>query len=233
MNKRFTSIVAAGILVLLITGCVQSGLVSDVQPGAGQKANQTSDSATQISPMPETTLLETSTNLAAGTSTQSAVQGSNTTIVITSGTQVAPQGSNTTIISPAPGQSSPTAGSTPANLPGSKGSAEPYNPLPFPGSSGIVGKVLIGPSCPVQTAGSTQCDDKPFQATISILNTKGQVLSQVESDIQGNFVVSLAPGTYILQPVTKAIYPHGTTLTVTVLQGQITQMTIYFDSGIR
>ncbi len=85
----------------------------------------------------------------------------------------------------------------------------------------------------MQPAESNQCNDRPYQADFSILNQNSQVLGQVKSDAQGNFVVYLPPGTYILQPLSAAIYPRGTPVTVTVLQGQLVQVTIRFDSGIR
>jgi PBP1b-binding outer membrane lipoprotein LpoB len=112
-------------------------------------------------------------------------------------------------------------------------SPTPAISTPIPGGSGIAGKVLIGPTCPVQPAESNQCNDRPYQADISILNQKGQVIDRVKSDTQGNFLVYLAPGTYVLQPGSTKIYPRGAQVTVQVLQGQLVQVTIRFDSGIR
>ena len=101
--------------------------------------------------------------------------------------------------------------------------------------SGIQGQVLIGPTCPgpVQAGSATQCADKPLQATFTVLNQSKQPVTQFETDAQGRFQVALPPGTYILQPETSNTLPRAAGQTVTVVKGQITDVQITFDSGIR
>ncbi len=105
-------------------------------------------------------------------------------------------------------------------------------------TSGVAGQVLIGPTCPgPQAAGSgeTLCPDLPYQATIQVLNQRNQTVTTIQTDKEGHFQLSLEPGTYTLQPQsgTNAPFPRAAAQTVTVEQGQITQIQINFDSGIR
>ncbi len=92
---------------------------------------------------------------------------------------------------------------------------------------------MVGPTCPVQSAEMPQCNGKPYQATLLVLDQKDQVVAQVESNAEGFFVVSLAAGEYVLQPVSTSVYPRGAPLSVSVPQGQVVQITYTFDSGIR
>jgi len=103
------------------------------------------------------------------------------------------------------------------------------------GVSGIQGQVLIGPTCPgpARAEPSTQCADKPFQATFTVLNQSKQPVTQFQTNEQGHFQIALPPGTYILQPETSSALPRAADQTVTVTKGQFTELQITFDSGIR
>jgi hypothetical protein len=105
------------------------------------------------------------------------------------------------------------------------------NPTPPP-DSGIQGQVLIGPTCPVVREGM-DCADKPFQANFTVLTPTGDEVTHFQSDQQGLFNIPLAPGDYVLHPVSTNSLPFATDQDFTVTQGQFTQLTILFDSGIR
>lgn len=98
--------------------------------------------------------------------------------------------------------------------------------------TGIEGQVLIGPMCPVVQPG-TPCPDQPYQATIAVLDKNGRPVTQFQSDAQGRFLVSLAPGTYTLRPGSSDGITRAGEQTVAVVSGQYTQVTITYDSGIR
>lgn len=106
-------------------------------------------------------------------------------------------------------------------------------------NSGIEGQALLGPVCPgPQVAGATEatrCADQPYQATFEVLAEKGSVVTTFQTDDQGRFEVALSPGTYTLVPQTNpnAVLPRASIQTVTVTEGQFTQITINFDTGIR
>jgi len=105
---------------------------------------------------------------------------------------------------------------------------------PAPVESGITGKVLIGPMCPVVIEGQ-DCPDQPYQATLTVNNLKGREIVRFESDDEGNFNLPLPPGEYILHPET----PSGMPLPVaeeqhfTVSPGEYTRLIVLYDSGIR
>ena len=104
---------------------------------------------------------------------------------------------------------------------------------PAPGlTTGIRGLVTIGPTCPVERADSP-CPDRPYEATIQVLDTGGNVVTEVRSDADGRFEVELPAGTYTLHPVTGSTPPSARDQQVTVRQGEVTEVAVQFDSGIR
>ena len=108
-------------------------------------------------------------------------------------------------------------------------------PTPVVVTSGIEGKITIGPTCPVERVPpDPNCADKPYQATIVVKTAdEQQELSSFSSDQDGTFKVKLAPGTYMLVPENKGIYPRGQSQKVVVKVNNFTQVNISFDSGIR
>ncbi len=99
-------------------------------------------------------------------------------------------------------------------------------------TSGIEGQVLIGPMCPAMQA-DVPCPDRPFQATITVLDENRHKVADFQSDEQGNFKIGLKPGTYILVPEAPNAMPRAGEQTVTVIEGQFIRVTITYDSGIR
>ena len=105
---------------------------------------------------------------------------------------------------------------------------------PEEGQSGIKGQVLIGPNCPGPIReGDTNCADKAYQATITVLDSSGQQVTQFQSDSEGNFQVILPPGTYLLKPEMGDPLPRADEQTVEVLEGQFTPVAIHYDTGMR
>jgi hypothetical protein len=106
--------------------------------------------------------------------------------------------------------------------------------IPTPTDSGVSGQALMGPMCPVMFEGQ-DCPDRPFQATLTVLDRSGKQLVQFQTDEDGAFRVPLAPGEYILQPETPEgmPYPFGDRQDFSVLPGQFTSIIVSYDSGIR
>ena len=105
---------------------------------------------------------------------------------------------------------------------------------PVPTDSGITGKALLGPICPVLREGE-ECPDQPYQATITVNNLKGRKIVQFQTDDDGNFKVSLSPGEYILNPETPdgMPFPYASEQHFTVHTGEYTRLIVLYDSGIR
>ena len=99
-------------------------------------------------------------------------------------------------------------------------------------AQGIDGLVMLGPQCPVATP-DDPCPDLPYQATITILNRKQNVVTVVESGSDGTFRVGLEPGLYILSPEQGDPFPTATEKVVDVQAGVWATVTINYDTGIR
>jgi hypothetical protein len=100
-------------------------------------------------------------------------------------------------------------------------------------SSGVEGQVLLGPMTAVVTQNSKP--DRPYQATINVLDSTRNEITQIETDKEGRFKVPLEPGVYILSPIAPnpPLPPTPEEKKVQVKEGEFTQVLIRFDTGIR
>lgn len=98
--------------------------------------------------------------------------------------------------------------------------------------SGIHGRVLYGPTCPVERPGHTCV--RPYQASFTIRRMPaGTVASQVRSGAAGTFTARLRPGLYVVAPHNGSPFPRAQSQTVSVRRHHFTEVVIRFDSGIR
>ena len=103
---------------------------------------------------------------------------------------------------------------------------------PQPLDSGIEGTVTIGPMCPVMQE-DVPCPDQPYQATLTVLTTSGDKVTQFQANEQGRFHIELAPGDYVLYPESPNGLPFAADMPFTVDEHEFTQLQISYDSGIR
>ena len=116
---------------------------------------------------------------------------------------------------------------------GSTDIPEAATSTPF-AASGIEGHVIKGPTCPGPVRiGATECQDQPYQATITILDEKDNRIIKFQTDSVGYFKLSLNPGTYIIHPESGKPLPTAADQIVVVVGGQFTQVTIPYDTGMR
>jgi hypothetical protein len=80
---------------------------------------------------------------------------------------------------------------------------------------------------------ASPCPDKPYEATLKILDGSGAETTEVKSDAQGHFRVALPPGAYTLVPQLTGTLPYAEPRTVTVAAGTYTRVEIKYDSGLR
>jgi hypothetical protein len=101
-------------------------------------------------------------------------------------------------------------------------------------SSGIEGHVTQGPVCPGPVRiGDPNCQDQPYQASITILDSENSRVTQIQTDNNGYFKIPLIPGSYVLHPESGKPMPFASDQTIIVLEGQFTQVFIQYDTGIR
>jgi hypothetical protein len=98
--------------------------------------------------------------------------------------------------------------------------------------SGIEGVALIGPSCPVQQAG-VPCPDKPWEGVVVVEDLAGREVTRTMSDAEGRFSIELPPGEYVLRTVIKGAVAAPVDAPVSVEAGQVAEVELRLDSGIR
>ena len=99
-------------------------------------------------------------------------------------------------------------------------------------AQGIEGLVLLGPQCPVQRL-EDPCPDVPYEADIEIRAPSGALVGRVRSGTDGRFRAGLAPGRYVLDPVSGDPFPVATEQVVDVEVGVYAEVVVPFDTGIR
>jgi hypothetical protein len=100
-----------------------------------------------------------------------------------------------------------------------------------PVDSGVAGRVLLGPTCPVQRPGQTCV--RPYQTTVAVHKSAGgRLVKRFRSSTNGRFRVHLAPGRYRFQATHKG-YPRLQPISVTVRPRRFITVTVMFDTGIR
>ena len=104
--------------------------------------------------------------------------------------------------------------------------------------SGIAGKIVEGPTCPVQSVPpQPQCAPRPLQARVRISRVASHRPARVvRSDSTGHFTLRLTPGSYVVQglPTSRSGLPRPPAPErVRVYPGRLTRITLNYDTGIR
>jgi hypothetical protein len=100
--------------------------------------------------------------------------------------------------------------------------------------AGIEGHVTAGQICPTpESIVAPECQDRPFQAIITILDINNNQVKQFQTDEMGYFSIPIKPGTYIIHPESGSPIPNASDQTTDVKAGQFTQILIRYDTGIK
>ncbi len=101
-------------------------------------------------------------------------------------------------------------------------------------TSGIKGKVFRGPVRPGPQT-ETEPDELPFRALFHVRDTEGNEVGRFESNDDGEFEIVLAPGDYLIVPDETAplMAPTNQAHKVEVREGEVVEVTLRFDTGIR
>jgi hypothetical protein len=105
-----------------------------------------------------------------------------------------------------------------------------------PAASGLRGVARVGPISPVERPG--QPSSRPLAGAVITVqpSSGGRVLARAVADRAGRFQLRLNPGVYLLVPLPPdpgAQLPSGRPEQVFVRPGRITDVTVWYDSGIR
>ena len=92
--------------------------------------------------------------------------------------------------------------------------------------------MTIGPTCPVIQV-DNPCPDKPYQAFLTVLDSRGRKVTRFQTDSNGYFHIALKAGEYVMHPESPAIMPYAADQSFTVQADQFATLDIVYDSGIR
>jgi len=97
--------------------------------------------------------------------------------------------------------------------------------------SGIFGTVSAGPTCPVEMVGSP-CPPRIWTGNVEATDANGHVF-RTATDDQGNYAITLAPGSYQVLAVTGDGPPFGEPTPVVVSTAATQRVDLSVDTGIR
>jgi hypothetical protein len=98
-------------------------------------------------------------------------------------------------------------------------------------AGGIEGRVTIGPTCPVERAGSP-CPPGIWSGTVRATSSDGSV-HETATASDGSYRLALAPGTYTVTPVVEGGGPPTAKPATVTVGGTMQQLDLQLDSGIR
>jgi hypothetical protein len=100
---------------------------------------------------------------------------------------------------------------------------------------GLVGRVVAGPTCPVEKPGDPSCAPRSVPGAVLILRgADGSQVAQLKADDAGLFGIELPPGDYVLQPQpVEGLMGTAPEAKFRVVEGQAIPLEIAYDTGIR
>jgi hypothetical protein len=104
----------------------------------------------------------------------------------------------------------------------------------IPGGTGIQGRAMAGPTCPVVSDNDPSCDDRPLAGvTIIVLTANGMEAARATTDANGMFAFSLPPGPYTLEPGPAEGILRGSGPIPVVVGDAVVTVDVPYDTGIR
>jgi Carboxypeptidase regulatory-like domain len=98
-------------------------------------------------------------------------------------------------------------------------------------TGGIQGRVTIGPTCPVEQAGSP-CPPGAWTGTVRATSSDGAV-HETTTGSDGSYQLLLAPGTYTVAPLVEGGGPPTAKPASVTVGTTMQQLDMQLDSGIR
>lgn len=73
----------------------------------------------------------------------------------------------------------------------------------------------------------------PFATSLTIYDENLVVVKTVKTKKDGSFAIALDPGTYFIHPVNNGSFPMAGDFQVVVTEGEVVELTIQYDTGMR
>lgn len=148
------------------------------------------------------------------------------------GTTIASTTVRPTSASTAPASSGATGTTAPASS-GTTGTTLMTKPSGQPTGQRLDGTVMASPTCPVERP-DQPCPPRPVVAAhIEVFDRGEHLVTTVDTDSQGGFVLVLAPGRYVLTASSGTLFPSCPQFTVEIPAAGDTRADILCDSGLR
>lgn len=97
----------------------------------------------------------------------------------------------------------------------------------------VNGRVLAGPTCPVERPGDIHCQPKPVQGKVEFAQSE-QVVGSIPINADGNFTLEIPEGTYtVTVDIGDSIFPICSPVVVEVRTSFDAVVEIICDTGIR
>lgn len=100
-------------------------------------------------------------------------------------------------------------------------------------TSGIEGRMLVGPACPGSVRPEEDCPDQPYQGLLIITDEDENTISEVYTYPDGDFLIYLPPGKYMVTPPEGKPFTSSASQEVVVKPNHFSQLDIVLNSGIR
>jgi hypothetical protein len=102
--------------------------------------------------------------------------------------------------------------------------------------TGIMGVVVLGPTCPVmRDPPDPACADQPYATSLVVLSKDGaRTIKNFASALDGSFTVYLSPGEYLIGSAPdEGMLPRCSSDVFTITSGMFAFVQVSCDTGIR
>jgi carboxypeptidase family protein len=102
------------------------------------------------------------------------------------------------------------------------------------GATGIEGRLVAGPTCPVVQPNDPACADRPLPGvTVVVLTAAGTEAARTTTDAEGFYAIPLPPGPYTIEPQQIEGMMRGSAPIDVVVGDGVVTVDIPYDTGIR
>jgi hypothetical protein len=101
-------------------------------------------------------------------------------------------------------------------------------------ATGVAGRVLAGPTCPVERPGDPACSPRPVANATLTVRSGDAVVATITTDAGGSYRIALPPGDYTLEAAPVAgVMRTPLPMPFSVAATGVTPLDVTYDTGIR